>query len=116
MPEGNRSMDSRAIKLIVALLALGTAGYLIFRQAKSDAPVDVRELKVTFLCEDCKNVFDLTQREVQAVPGQTGQPPCPKCGKTNVSEVFRCPNCSGPIHPVGHGGMPDICPICKKHT
>lgn len=114
--EGIVPMDSSKIKVAVAVIALGAAGFLAWRQFQAEATDDVRDLSSTFLCEDCKSIFDKTQRELQALPSQDGHPPCPTCGKTNTADVFRCPNCAKAIFPVGHGSIPPICPHCKKKT
>lgn len=109
-------MNSKIVKIAVAILALAAAGYFAWGQHKAATEDDGRNVTTAFLCEDCKNVFEMTQWEIQAVSSKGRELACPKCGKSNLSHVFKCPNCNEALYPVGHSSVPKICPHCKKPT
>lgn len=109
-------MNSNIVKIAAAVIALAAAGYLAWRQYQVAEVDDVQNVMTTFLCEDCKRMFDKTVREVQATVNNETPLACPDCGKSQVSRVFKCPNCTEALRPVGHGSYPEICPHCKKKT
>lgn len=110
-------MSTNALKISVAILALGAAAYFGWKQFQStELQSDAYSAKSSYQCTSCNNIFDSSLKEVMAASDAGKSVPCPKCGKDGTVHVFRCPNCSEALTPVGHGGFPEICPHCKKKT
>jgi len=110
-------MNTNALKVTIAILALGAAAYFGWKQFQSEeAEKDAFATKSSYQCASCNNIFDASLKEALAASDAGKSLSCPKCGKEGTFHVFRCPNCSEALIPVGHSGFPQTCPSCKKKT
>lgn len=110
---------NNTIKIALAVLLLGAAGFFVFRFLTAPAEGSAaNDRQSVWKCSDenCKNIFRVSQKERLSMQNQTGSsiPKCPKCGKLS-SEVYECQFCKEVFEPVGHGSYPDNCPHCGKN-
>jgi len=103
------------ILTIIAVAALGTAGYLTLSNGGETRPDNERmDTEKFFVCKnpECKNEFSMTLREYAKTRGAEGNPPCPECGKHLTTLAEHCPECHRNIPLVGHASVPPECPFC----
>ena len=110
-------MSSDQIKVGAAIVVMGVAGVLIYKNVFGDPGHGENMPEGTFwICgnESCNNEFNMSLSKVRSLRNADGLVPCPKCNEWRVTRGHVCDSCKRVYEPVGHGGKPDNCPHCGE--
>lgn len=104
-----------AAKLGVIAVALAGAGFMFWKNsaATSDNDAILNTNLQYFSCAK-GHEFQLNGAESRKnAMANNGIILCPECGAAST-EGTPCPNCHKLMPFVGHGSIPEVCPLCKK--
>lgn len=109
-------MLKKVILVILALAALGQAGYLTYAYMNRPSGDD-EEIAADFTCVNpgCGHGFSITKDQLlEASRSGDGSVECPKCNAALTRRAMKCPACQAHLALIGHGQIPPKCDKCGR--
>jgi len=113
----------KGIKIGMAIVLLATVGVITWRHRLRPEPIPNEEvIQTTWMCSDneCKHVFTLTSKEIEAARSAEPQPwpPafCSKCKERTAYQTLKCEKCGTLYFSQEVKGSSGACPKCFPDT